>query len=92
MLRDKTSTPGSKSGPPGDEHGMEKESLKPSFSIHTEIIQGKQRKCFLPFEFQRENSFTVCNSYFPGGSDGKASVYNVGDPGSIPGWGRSPGE
>ena len=29
---------------------------------------------------------------FPGGSDGKASAYNAGDPGSIPGWGRSPGE
>ena len=29
---------------------------------------------------------------FPGGSDGKASVYNVGDPGSIPGLERSPGE
>ena len=29
---------------------------------------------------------------FPGGSDGKASVYNVEDPGSIPGLGRSPGE
>ena len=29
---------------------------------------------------------------FPGGSDGKASVYNVGDLGSIPGLGRSPGE
>ena len=29
---------------------------------------------------------------FPGGSDGKASVYNEGDPGSIPGLGRSPGE
>ena len=29
---------------------------------------------------------------FPGGSDNKASAYNVGDPGSIPGWGRSPGE
>ena len=29
---------------------------------------------------------------FPGGSDGKASACNVGDPGSIPGWGRSPGE
>ena len=27
---------------------------------------------------------------FPGGSDGKASVYNTGDPGSIPGSGRSP--
>ena len=23
---------------------------------------------------------------FPGGSDGKASAYNVGDPGLIPGW------
>ena len=27
---------------------------------------------------------------FPGGSDGKASAYNVGDLGSIPGLGRSP--
>ena len=31
-------------------------------------------------------------SDFPGGSDGKASVYNAGDPGSIPGLRRSPGE
>ena len=29
---------------------------------------------------------------FPGGSDGKVSAYNVGDPGSILGSGRSPGE
>ena len=29
---------------------------------------------------------------FPGGSDGKASVYNAGDLGSIPGLGRSPRE
>ena len=29
---------------------------------------------------------------FPGGSDGKAIVHNVGDPGLIPGLGRSPGE
>ena len=29
---------------------------------------------------------------FPGGSDGKASACNVGDPGLIPGSGRSPGE
>ena len=28
----------------------------------------------------------------PGGSDGKASAYNEGNPGSIPGSGRSPGE
>ena len=26
---------------------------------------------------------------FPGGSDGKASVYDAGDPGLIPGLGRS---
>ena len=29
---------------------------------------------------------------FPGGSDGKVSVYNVGDLGSILGWERFPGE
>ena len=29
---------------------------------------------------------------FPGGSDGEASACNVGDPGSIPGVGRFPGE
>ena len=29
---------------------------------------------------------------FPGGSDGKASVCNAGDPGLIPGLGRSPEE
>ena len=31
-------------------------------------------------------------TYFPGGSDGKASVYNVGDPGSSPELGRYPAE
>ena len=34
---------------------------------------------------------TVCLD-FPSGSDGTVSVYNQGDPGSIPGLGRSPGE
>ena len=29
---------------------------------------------------------------YPGSSDGKASAYNVGDPGSIPGLGSCPGE
>ena len=32
------------------------------------------------------------SSGFPSGSDGKASVCNAGDPGMIPGLGRSPGE
>ena len=44
----------------------------------------------------RRNNDAVKNSGialgFPGGSDGKASAYNVGDPGSIPGLGRSSGE
>ena len=36
----------------------------------------------------------ICVHYmgFPSGSDGKVSVCNAGDPGSIPGLGRSPGE
>ena len=29
---------------------------------------------------------------FPGGSDGKESSCNAGDPGLIPGWARAPGE
>ena len=29
---------------------------------------------------------------FPGGLDGKASACNAGEPGSIPGWGKPPGE
>ena len=33
-----------------------------------------------------------CTQGFPGGSDGKESACKVGDPGLIPGSGRSPGE
>ena len=39
------------------------------------------------FSFNRENHMG-----FPGGSEVKASAWNAGDPGSIPGSGRSPGE
>ena len=35
---------------------------------------------------------TVKDMDFPGGSDGEVSAYNAGDPASIPGSGRSPGE
>ena len=37
-------------------------------------------------------TFPLSELDFPGGSDGKASVYTVGDLGSIPGLGRSAGE
>ena len=43
----------------------------------------------------KQNELLQCQTYsggFPGGSDGKASAYNAGDLGSIPGSGRSPGE
>ena len=40
------------------------------------------------------NHFAIPNESlgFPGSSDGKVSACTVGDPGSIPGSGRSPGE
>ena len=37
-------------------------------------------------------SYILYSPDFPGGSDGKASVYNAEDPGSIPGLERSHGE
>ena len=45
---------------------------------------------------KKKSSLRTCKpslrTIVPGGSDGKASAYNAGDPGSIPGLGRSPGE
>ena len=43
---------------------------------------------FLEWDFE----IIVQLTSFPGGSDGKASACNVGNPGSIPGVGSSPGE
>ena len=42
--------------------------------------------------FSSQGQTPVPSSYFPGGSDGKAFADTAGDPGSIPGLGRSPGE
>ena len=40
-----------------------------------------------------EKNTQNCRKYLStSSSDGKASAYNAGDPGSIPGSGRSPGE
>ena len=41
---------------------------------------------------QIRNFFFYSSKGFPGGPDGKESACNVGDPGLIPGSGRSPGE
>ena len=40
---------------------------------------------------KKESKMAVAKG-FPGGSDGKAPVCNAGDPSSIPGSGRPPGE
>ena len=45
---------------------------------------------YLPGSLKYLNIINVVN--FPSGSNGKASAYNAGDPGSIPGSGRSRGE
>ena len=45
-----------------------------------------------PMGLQRIGHDFAAEQDFPGGSDDKASAYNVGNLGSIPGWGRSPGE
>ena len=44
------------------------------------------------FPWRRDRLPTPVFLGFPGGSDGKKSTCNVGDLGSIPGLGRSPGE
>ena len=36
--------------------------------------------------------FRYVSNDFPGGSDSKVPAFNAGDPGSVPGSGRSPGE
>ena len=54
----------------------------------------RMHSCILvsPYVCQLVLSLTLPPWGFPGGSEGKASACNTGDPGSIPGSGRSPGE
>ena len=58
------------------------------------IINSWRAELFALFFKGGVNSSPVIltNNGFPGGSDSKVSACNVGDPGSIPGLGRSPGE
>ena len=44
------------------------------------------------YDFREKRNIARHDKHIPGGSDSKASAYNVRDPGSIPGSGRSPGE
>ena len=63
------------------------------------LISGRSRTVYLfasvllKLFYFTEGDFNDSHSkkLIPGGSDGKATVYKAGDPGSIPGLGRSPG-
>ena len=48
--------------------------------------------CMNVYIYTHTHTHTHTHIGFPGGSEGKASACNVGDLGSIPGLGRSPGE
>ena len=52
------------------------------------------RKNYMLYYGEKKQKNQLPHHYmdFPGGSDGKVSVHNAGDEGSIPGSGRSPGE
>ena len=52
-------------------------------------LQGFTEKCC---DWLRDFRTSMLTMGFPGGSDGKESACNVGDLGSIPGLGKSPGE
>ena len=56
---------------------------------------GSKKRSQYPFQFLNTGTIsfpiTVIVLGFPGGSDGKESVCNAGDVGTIPGLGRSPG-
>ena len=64
------------------------------------MLNKSEHPCFVPDLRGTAFSLTIENNVccrliiyiFPGGSNGKASAYNAGDLGSIPGLGRSSGE
>ena len=76
----------------------------PRYMMLPKLVYLFHLETFLPAHLNSETKYSRLVKTFPneefqgglipliGGSDGKASVYNVGDPGSIPGLGRSPWE
>ena len=55
------------------------------------LSQDRQMDRFITHSVATQSMYVTCMG-FPGGSAGKESASNVGDLGSIPGLGRSPGE
>ena len=57
--------------------------------MHKEVFPGKEKSGLRLAVFRASQGPW---QGFPGSSAGKESACNAGNPGSIPGWGRSPGE
>ena len=70
-------------------------TCNPEDSLHQNPIMLALRSCTL-ISKSVSDTFLLFTSHqsigFPGSSDGKESTRNVGDVGSIPGWGRFSGE
>ena len=65
--------------------------------VKAEIKSETQPQLLILYDIYLENKYQLKKNVwdtggFPGGSEDKASACNAGDPGSIPGLGRSPGE
>ena len=52
----------------------------------------REAPIYIPLISSRYLELSIVNMGFSGGSEGKESACNAGDPGLIPGSGRSPGE
>ena len=80
----------------GWEDPLEKAMATHSSTIAWRIPWTEERGRLQSMGSQRVDTTEQLHLYmymgFPGGSDGKESACNAGDPGLIPGWGRSPGE
>ena len=63
----------------------------PAAILDHEVIHGEEERQEEVGSFMIFWNHPISNLAFPGGSDGKASVYNAGDPGSSPGLGRGEG-
>ena len=75
----------------------QEDPLEEGMATHSSILAWRIPQTEEPGRLQSTGSQRVRHDWsdlagFPGSSDGKASAYNVGDMGSIPGLGRSPRE
>ena len=73
-------------------HGLTRGIVIPSnFEIHLQYRRPQFNSWVIKIPWRRDRLLTPVFLGFPGGSAGKESACNVGDLGSIPGSGRSPG-